>query len=201
MRNLPVVEKILRKERKRAAYVPSNDWYELRVAPSCPPDKQIHLRGGRIYLGYNWGWAIYDDYEQRAYTVPDLSADLSDVDSVAINITFTNADYYQFFFLQLQLPAVVEEPAEGDWSFYLHGTLDEFETAGEAEEWLDSYDFQRSSPWDEGSEGTCYPLCGVVLRNDGQVGVSGAFLPIDMVNRGRSYIWPTDMRPLQDIYS
>jgi len=193
--------KLLTVEKKKGGYVPSNDWYELRVAPSCPPDKQIHMRGGRVYLGANPGWVAYDDYEQRAYTVPPLSADLSDPDSVTIDVTFTNADYYQFFLLQLRLPAVVEEPAVSDWYFYLHGTLDEFPDAGTAEQWLDSYEFQHSSPWYEGAEGTCYPLCGVVLRNDGQTGVSGAFLPIDMVNRNRSYIWPTDMRPLQDIYS
>jgi len=33
------------------------------------------------------------------------------------------------------------------------------------------------------------------LRNDGQAGVPGAILPVDVVNRGRSYLWPRDVRP------
>jgi len=194
--------RLLRQQRRRKGFVEGADYYWLRVAPSCPPDKRLHMRGGRTYLGYNPQFpATYDDYEQRAYTVPDLTADLADIDSVTIGVTFTNANYYQFFLLELKLPAEVEEPTASDWSFYLHGTGDEFATAREAEEWLDSYDFQHSEPWDEGTEGCAYPLCGVVLRNDGETGVSGAFLPIDVVNRGRSYTWPRDVRPRQDIYS
>lgn len=192
-----------RQQRRESGFVEGADYYWLRVAPSCPPDKQLHVRGGRTYLSYNPQFpATFDDYEERAYTVPDLTADLSDSDSVTIDITFTTANYYQFFLLELKLPATVDGPTESDWSFYLHGTGDEFATAGEAEAWLHSTDFQQSSPWDEDTSiGCAYPLCGVVLRNDGQTGVAGAFLPIDVVNRGRSYTWPRDMRPRQDIYA
>ena len=193
----------LRKGDERAgAFVQGADYYSLRVAPTCPPSKQLHMRGGRTYLSFNWGWAAFNDYAYRVYTVPDLTADLSDSNSVGIDITFTNANYYQFFFLELKLPATVEEPVVSDWSFYLHGTLDEFATAGDAEEWLDSEAFQESRPWLETADiGLCYPLCGVVLRNDGQAGVPGAFLPISVVNRGGSYTWPRDVRPRQDIYT
>jgi len=195
------LDRLVRQQRKQSAFVPGADWYTLRVSPSCPPDKNLHVRGGRTYLGTNTGWVLYDDYEERAYTVPDLTANLADPDSVTATITFVNASYYQFFFLELRLPAIVEGPAESDWSFYLHGTGDEFATASAAEEWMDSYDFQHSSPWYHAGDGSAYPLCGLVLRNDGQVGVDGAILPVDLVNRGRSYIWPRDVRPRQDIYS
>lgn len=195
------LDKLTIREQRASAFVPGADWYLLRVTPFCPPDKRLHLRGGRTNLGYNTGWMVFDVYEERAYTVPDLIADLADPASVTTAVTFTNANYYQFFFLELRLPAVVEEPTAADWSFYLHGTGDEFATAGEAEQWLNSYDFQHSSPWDHGANGSAYPLCGVVLRNDGQVGVAGAFLPIDVINRNRSYTWPADVRPRQDIYS
>ena len=188
---------------RQSAFVPQESWNQFRVSPTCPPSTRLYVRRGRIYAGYNPTRADIDDWEFHAWTVPSLSADVADPDSVTIDVTFTTANYYQFFFLELRVPAVIEEPNESDWSFYLHGTGDEFGAAPEAELWLDSYDFQRSSPWDHGDidvDTVAYPLCGLVLRNDGRTGVSGAILPIDLVNRGRSYIWPRDMRPITSIY-
>ncbi|NIV37616.1 MAG: hypothetical protein GWN58_51810 [Anaerolineae bacterium] len=193
--------KLQRNQQRMGGFVPSDTYYALRVAPTCPPSKQLHVRGGRTYLGYNPGWVIWDDYEQRAYTVPDLTADLASLDSVNLDVAFTTADYYQFFLLELRLPAVVEEPSASDWTFYLHGTGDEFATPGEAEAWIDNVTFRQSSPWDHGADGSAYPLCGLVLKNDGTPGAGCQILPVDYVNRGRSYMWPTDLRCRQDIYS
>lgn len=190
------VVKILRSQDRKAG-IAEHEWLDaLKVSPSCPPSKAMHVRGGRSYLGnsYYTGW---DDYEERAYTIPDLVADLDDVESVVTDILFTTAGAYQFFLLEMCLPAVIEEPTASDWTFYLHGTGDEFDTAAEAEAWLDSETFQNSEAWDHGSDGICYPLCGLVLKNDGNVGLGRSILPIDAVNRGRSYMWPRDMRPLQ----
>ena len=161
------------------------------------------MRGGRTYLSATPSLAAeLDVYEYRAYTVPDLTADVADTNSVYTDIVFSSANYYQFFFLELRVPAVAENPAPSDWSFYLHGTGDEFETAAEAEAWLNSETFQESSPWEHIDVPTVsYPLCGLVLRNDGTIGSGSHILPIDYVNRGRSYMWPTDIRPRQDIYS
>lgn len=39
------------------------------------------------------------------------------------------------------------------------------------------------------------PLCGIILRNNGTTGTGRHFLPIDAVDRGRSYTWPRDLRP------
>ena len=192
-------ERLQQSENRQAAFVPGAEWYELRVSPTCPPSKSVTLRGGRLYAGYNPGWASFDVYEQRAYTVPELTADLDDTASVTVDVTFTNAGYYQLFLLELKLPAVVENPAAGDWAFNLHGTNDELATAELAEAWMNSTTFTESSPWYHGALGTAYPLCGLVLKNNGQVGVSGAFLPVGLVNRGESYIWPRDMRPRQYI--
>lgn len=191
----------LAKYQQRAAGVSGQEYlYALRVAPSCPPSKVLHMRGGRSYLGYNYTINYYDAFEQRAYTIPDLMADLADTASVTVDVTFSNANYYQFFLLELRTPAVAEQPSESDWSFHLHGTGDELETAGEAEAWLHSETFQLSSPW-QSILGTdvivAYPLCGLVLKNDGIVGAGCNILPVDAINRGRSYIWPRDMRPLQ----
>ncbi len=194
------LDRLQREVNRAGAYVSGGDFYALRVAPFCPPDKRLHMRGGRTYLGYNWGWAVFDDYEQRVYTVPDLIADLADPASVTVDVTFSNAGYFQFFILELALPAVVEEPETSDWGFYLHGTGAEFATEADAEESINSTTFQESEAWEHGADGSAYPLCGVVLQNDGQIEVSGAFLPIDVVNRGRSYIWPRDLRSRFQLY-
>ena len=160
-----------------------------------------------MYATYNPTAAPVDDCEYRAWTVPTLTADVSDPDSVTTDVTFNNAGFYQLFLLELRTPKNPEEPDIDDWWFYLHGTGDEFQTSSECELWLDSYDFQHSFMWkidvsDTGftREDVAYPLCGLVLRNDGRAGVSGAILPIDLVNRGRSYMWPRDMRPITSIY-
>lgn len=196
------IDRLARQQQRMTGFVAGGDYYKLRVAPTCPPSKRLHVHGGRTNLSYNWGGAAWDDYEWRAYFVPDLVADLSDPTSVAVTVTFTNTNHYQLFILNLLVPSVVENPSVGDWSFYLHGTGDELETAAEAQEWLHSGTFQLSDMLDLGSDyGTGYPLCGVVLRNDGQTDTPGAFLPIDVVNRGRSFTWPRDMRERFPIYA
>lgn len=39
-----------------------------------------------------------------------------------------------------------------------------------------------------------FPLAAMVLRNDGRAATEGAILPVDMVERGRPYLW-RDVRP------
>lgn len=197
---LGYVGAIDKSQQKNAGVAGREYLYALRVAPSCPPSKVLHVRGGRNYLGNNYTVSSYDAFEQRAYTIPDLTADLADTASVTVDITFSTANHYQFFLLELRTPATAEQPSASDWSFHLHGTEDEFETAGEAEAWLHSATFQLSGPWQSifGAEViVAYPLCGLVLKNDGVVGNGCNILPVDAINRGRSYIWPRDMRPLQ----
>ena len=179
-------------------FVKTVDGYQFSVSPSCPPDKRLHMRGGRNACSWNRGFPAWDYAEERVYTVPDLVADLADPSNVTPVPTFTTAYYYQPFMLCLRLPAVAEQPAAGDWSFYLHGDLSEFETAGEAELYMHNPNFLNYNLWDTNGEiGSTYQLCGVILRNDGQIGVLGAFQPIDVINRGRSYLWPRDLRPRQ----
>lgn len=175
---------------RQNAVVEGAEWYAFRVAPSCPPDKRIYLRGGYCAAGY-FGLA-WRDYSHRTYTVPDMIADLTDPSSVTIDLAFTNANWYKFAILCLKLPAVLENPTVSDWSFHLHETGDEFETSAGAEAWFNSDTFRASHPWD-GDTG--YPLCGLVLKNNGTPGAGCPILPIDYVNRGRSYMWPTDIRP------
>ena len=102
-----------KQEQQRAGTVEGNDWYVLRVAPSCPPDKRIHLRGGHVAAGYfGRTWA---DYRHRVYTVPDLTADLADPTSVGADPSFTNANWYKLAILGLLLPAVLEKRRMMRW--------------------------------------------------------------------------------------
>ena len=161
-----------------------------------------------MYSGWNSTIADIDDYEERAWTVPNLTADVADMDSVGVDVTFVNANYYQFYVLELRIPKVIEEPAASDWWFYIHTIYNEFATAGEAEAWLMTEEFQNDPdenccwkhPGWPHTEFVAYPLCGLVLRNNGTVGAGTQILPIDYVNRGRSYMWPVDFRSLNSIY-
>ena len=187
---------------RAAGFVAEVDRYQFRVAPSCPPSKRLHVRGGRNACSWNRGMSAWDYAEYRMYTVPDLVADLGDHASVTPVPSFATAHYYQSFFLCLRLPAVAEQPTAADWTFYLHGDGSEFETTAEAESHFHSTAFLNYNLWDDDALiGSTYQLCGVVLRNDGQIGVDVAFLPIDVINRGRSYTWPRDVRPRQPIDS
>ena len=123
--------------------------------------------------------------------IPDLTADLADPLSVSLDVTFTTADRYKFMVLCLWLPDIVEEPTASDWHFALVDTGDEFETAGEAEEWFNTDTFRETRLWREYG----YPLCGLVLKNNGTPGAGCQILPVDYMNRGRSYMRPTDLRP------
>jgi len=196
---LRYTRKLLKTQQQIATFAPPGDRYHFTVAPSCPPDKRLHVRGGRNACSWNRGDASWDYAQYRIYTVPDLTADLSDSSSVLYVPEFVVVDYYRAYWLCLRLPVTEEEPTASDWTFYLHGTDDEFETAGEAERWMNTTDFLNYNYLDWDSSyliGSTYQLCGVVLRGDGIGGV-GAFMPIDLVNRGRSYIWPRDIRPRQ----
>jgi hypothetical protein len=149
------------------------------------------MRGGLAHCAAN-----FYDTDYRVYTVPDLTADLTDATQVTVDVTFSNADWYLVYVLLLKLPADVSEPTESDWSFWLWGTGTELETAAEAEAHMEWDTLHESNPWYSFYDGFHgYPLCGLVLKNDGTVGSGCPILPVDVVNRGRSYMWPRDVRP------
>jgi hypothetical protein len=112
-----------------------------------------------------------------------------------MDIAFANANYYLAYVLDLAPPATVTTPTYEDWTFVLVGSNSEFVTAAEAEADMEEYAMWLERPWAEGGTWKGYPLCGLVLRNDGTPGPGGHIRPIEKINRGGSYIWPTDLRP------
>jgi hypothetical protein len=118
------------------------------------------------------------------YWVESLTCDFSDTDDIALS-AFTNANYYIAIILLFD---VINYAAGTTPYFTFTGAETEYATAAEAENSIES-EAMTDWPWRAN-----FPVCGVVLRNNGQVGVEGAFMPVDMINRGGSYIF-NDYRP------
>jgi hypothetical protein len=118
--------------------------------------------------------------------VSSATIDLSDDTQVSGGVSFSNANYYIGYILSLDGADAFNGTTP---MFSIFNANGEVATGAEAEQNI----------LDEVAGGyywaAYYPLCGIVLRNDGNTGVSDAFLPIDRINRGRSYIWPADFRP------
>ena len=165
---------------QETASAPDDLWYEFLAAPSCPPDKRIHIRGGISSLSGRWGWIVNDDF------IPDTVCDFENEAETQLQLIFSNAGY----FLPLLLCYY------GEWvsyrtvsEAYEEPIFDcvvgiEVETAAEAEAQIDAF-LNGYTQW------YYYrlPIWGVVLQNDGNVGVPYAISPIDQVNRGRSYLY------------
>ena len=164
-----------RARERSAADVPRRDmWYEFKVAPSCPPDKRLHIRPGIVTPSIRWSDFIEDDY------IPYTVCDFENQTETDMGLVFVNAGYY--------LPILL--CYNGEWLGYRDDPIfnnvigTEVETAILAEAQIDGFL--------NGTEDWYYyrlPLCGVVLRNDGQVGANYAIQAIDAVNRGRSYLF------------
>ena len=185
------VRRLERQDDRKVGYSEPGWWYELLVAPSCPPDKRLHIRGGIVTPSARWGWIMTNTY------MPDTICDFENEAETQMDLVFTNANYY--------LPILL--CYYGDWVAYSYADPDyygepvfenvlgtEVATAAEAEAQIDALM--------NGTDNWYYyvcPLWAVMLKNDGQVGVPYAILPIDHVNRGRSYLY-RDIRARHNIF-
>lgn len=207
----------------RPGHEPDPSWYEFRVAPTCPPSTSLVIRGGmccadKSDFSQDWSdlmWQVPDITRDLAN--PDhLVWSSMGYDSAATVLTWNNAGWFRYCVVVLALPesSVLGGPAATDWrlrlkrwknvSAALAGYDIECETAGGAEAalgaFLSTYTM-GDNPWPWGDDSPAFgdppggmPLCGLILRHDGSSDMT-SFLPIDLVNRGRSYMWPRDLRP------
>ncbi len=167
------------------------DWAadQFLASVSDPPSARIHVRGGRL-------WQYWD---QVAWLIPSGTADLSNPVNVYGSaeslyhgptenyvVTFATPGHYRIFTLDVKMPY---DAANGmEFRLIDPGTTTEYATAGEAEAyWNGDNDWYLVGAPVEG-----FPVCGLVLRSD----PAGTLLPIDRVNRGRSYVYPPDIRPI-----
>lgn len=175
--------RIVRLEQQRARKAASesdNQWYEFLVSPSCPPDKRLYIKGGAVTPSGRWGGTVQDDF------IPGWTCDFENEIETQMTLNFTNANYYLGMILCYY----------GAWAMYrtLGGVYTdpvfdnvigtEVATATEAEAEVDAF-LNGYTQW------YYYrlPLWGLIIKNDGQVGVDYAIMPIDTVNRGRSYLY------------
>ena len=165
---------------RKAALEPDTISWQLQVTASCPPDKRVHIRSGIGVPAYQWGAVMQADF------VPDQIGDFENSTETQMDLMFSNAGYY--------LPIVL--CYYGDWvcyhslgGGYLEPVFDnvigaEVETAAEAEVQIDGF-LNGVGQW----YNYRVPLSGLVFKNDGRIDTQYAILPIDVVNRGRSYLY------------
>ena len=191
------IKRLERTNQQQAQRAEDWAWYQFRVSPTCPPSQRVYVRGGLLWNPYP------GDY--YAYQVPDATCDLCDAEQTFANyytqdnwdytntpyFVWTNAYYYKVFALLLRL----HDFDPDNLTFILCELEDwtaEYATAAEAEAaWSGTL-----TDWQEAWYTDAHPLCGLILRNDGRTGTGCYFQPVDVVNRGGSYIWPRDIRPL-----
>lgn len=166
---------VQRKNRETSYY-----WDHLRVSPACPPNTNVHIHGGWLYLSIYW----WDSGEGRWW--PSSACDFSDSGNFDnYTGTFVNAYYYHGVIWCIEYNGFIgNTPA-----YHIVSSGLEYETAGEAE---DSIAILLS-----GTDDVYYewiPIWSIVLRNDGRTGVDGAIQAIEAINRGKSYLW-RDVRP------
>jgi len=170
-----------RQQERQSAYVETPRWYDFLVAPSCPPDKRLHIRGG--YAAESYG---FDGAMQQSDT-PDVVCDFENEEETDMALVFTNADYYLPIILCYYgdwISFRTINPPDFELPIFDNVTGTEVATAAEAEAQIDA--------WMNGYTDWAYyrfPLRGVVLRNSGVTGVHYEILPIDYVNRGQSYLY------------
>lgn len=168
---------VLEKDAERmAAYEEPNYQWDFRLAASCPPSTTVHMRGGRVWADPDGAWGA-------SWYIDSASYDLADFDDTGYNYIFNNPYYYKPFgvllwysgspFASIPYPIRIMTSAEQA-------------TAALAEE--AAYPAWPGGRFDpDAYYGT--PLAIVIMRNNGNITTPNQYMPIDAVNRGRSYIW------------
>ena len=172
------VYEVRRQAEQEAVGKEYDQWDQFRVQCSCPPDTQIHINGGYMWQGVYGGDGV-------GWKVARASFDFANDSDTGTEITFSNADYYIGVVATLYLGAY---PGEEN-RLSLHWDESEYATAVEAEEAAVAEIYDGSVAFED------FPLAIVILRNNGDTVQANQFLPIEPLNRGRSYFWQ-DVRPL-----
>lgn len=150
---------------------PDRHWGRIRACPTEPPSAAVWIIGGLIYR------------DPGSLSGPPGAFGAWQIGSTVVPVTaiFNGPGLYAAYCLVLKLPP--GDPLEA----FLVGDGMEYETADQAEEAL--MDILRNRyPTYYG-----YPLCGLILR----ASPAKIAMEIDGASRGRSYIWPYDLRPLE----
>lgn len=163
---------------------------QFQLVPTCPPSATIRVLGGTLLRNaFSYGYYVYD------MQVPENEIDFSDpvASEIDVDASFATAHYYKACLVTYGWSYVHNrnvDPSYGPsgnytYKFNVFGGVTEHQTAASAEAEIDLLlnGGENLNPKNR------FKLGGVILRNDGTTGVNGAVLPIDAVNRGRSYLY------------
>ena len=167
------IRRLEKQQQQQAATVQNWDQSQYLMSATCPPTTTITIRGGQLC---DTGWGDY-------YTTPSTSFDMMDYDTANKNGRFSNANWYIFYWLSIH-PEGTRLYVGGPNGWWV-----EYATAAAAEEAAmdpECDQLRNFPPWDYGVSIGC-----LVLRNNGNTEEYNQFMPIDPVNRGRSYILRT----------
>jgi len=191
MRAVRIMDK---EQKRRAGTVQAGSADSFTLSPTCPPSTSVHFRGGLA-------WRPAPLVNPAGFFIPEYTVDLTDSDKVSVRLgndnytyIFSNANWYVpcVFIIRGTLWPPPEPPdtwpdTVPDNAVCLYGGvgapyMEEFETAAEAE------DACRRI---RGDAAFSYGVvaAGLVLRNNGNTISPNQYMPVDMVNRGRSYFF------------
>lgn len=191
-----LAREVSRLEREQAKLDVREDYHEagyFTVRPTCPPSAGFYVQGGRIAMVPSWDGVTY-------YLRGGL-VDLETHQETYWDHVFTNAGWYLPLYVTVNwlytawdsgyvdvTDAVRFHGAEPGPGFgYSGGGFVEFETAAEAEDAIDAKDPRYLIQDHIVEEGI--PIARIVLRNNGDTARPNQFLPVEMANRGQSYLW------------
>jgi hypothetical protein len=177
-----------RQQRRHAAFENNADAYLYRVRPSCPPDTRIWVT---MPAGALWSPPAGNSIAAGWFPEPAAFDLFGGVNVVNAIYQFVNPHWYIActavpwdLWSDSPYVALFGPGTEGGFT---GGIETEYETAVEAEVALGAFL----------TDGMTYmgpPACQLILRNDGNVNLPLQILPIDAVNRGRSYLLQHEVR-------
>jgi len=182
----------LEKQQARRVGTVQTGAYAFRLSPTCPPSTSITFRGGLAWFPTSGIWST-------GFYIPSYTVDLADPEKTSVRVsssnyvyTFTNAHWYAPCVVgisqELWPPPDPWPDAVPDDAINLYGGigspyLQEFETAAEAETALGEIMAGEISAFYGVAAG------GLVLRNNGNTTEYNQYQPVDLINRGRSYLF------------
>lgn len=204
VRRIKRIQQNLDVRKTRAAIIQD---YDFMVTPTCPPSTSVKVLAGKAWRNAGtWGLQLYN--VQKPANTLDLVSDeltqyVSPVETTVLSLNFVLA--YSYIAITIGYDAdwiFYEQEGDGAYEYqwrYLLGST-EHTTAASAEAEIDALlnggtvaDYVGPYCSNTGAAAQ-FLLWSLVLRNNGVTGQDGQILPIDRLNRGRSYLY-RDMRP------
>ena len=176
------IKRLDKEQQRRAGSVQNRDMYEFTISPTCPPSTSIIFRGGLI-------WRTAAGTNSYGWYIPSYEVDLTDPYITYSSSVCPNAYWYYAVNIVPNTYYLPGLTAKEEWpetaperSIYFREVSEWVETAATAE---------NNVLRNERSSGQFYGPCttSVILRNNGNTVDINQYMPIDPVNRGRSYLF------------